>query len=167
MAAVAVLALGQAAGGTFVNEFGVPGSDSQQAVDVARAHFPDVGSTGADVVIHVDTGTLRDGATAAALTTMVDDMRAQPDVTSVGNPLLAPTAPGGGGLLTADGRTATTTVQYGKELSELTAQAVGRLHEAADQARAAGIDVEFRGPVVDLGTEPKTSAAELIGVFAA
>jgi putative drug exporter of the RND superfamily len=62
LAAVALIALGEASGGTFVNDYRIPGAPSQRAADLARDHVPGFGATSADIVLHVETGTLRDPA---------------------------------------------------------------------------------------------------------
>ncbi|HEU4422454.1 MAG TPA: MMPL family transporter [Pilimelia sp.] len=167
LAAAALLALGQLAGGTFVNDFRIPGAESQRAADVARDHFPEIGSASADVVWHAESGTLREPAVAAAIGRMLDDISRQPNVVDVANPLLDPAAPGAGGLVSADGSTATSTVRYDLELGELTPASYERLEAAAEPVRAHGVTVDFRGFVVDMAYQPETSTAELFGLGAA
>jgi RND superfamily putative drug exporter len=161
LVAVALLALGQATGGTFVNDFRIPGAESQRAADLAREHFPAYGAASADIVWHAGTGTLRDPQRAAAIAGMLAGIRTQPDVTEVGDPLAA------GGLLSPDGRTATATVRYGREFGELTPAAYERLDRAADAVRSTGVTVDFRGPAVEIASEPETGSAELFGLGAA
>ena len=84
-----------------------------------------------------------------------------------GNPLPDPAEPGTGGLISDDGRTATSTVRYDRHAGDLGPQAFERLDEAAVAARAASIDVDFRGLVVDVAFEPTTGTAELLGLAAA
>jgi len=60
LAAVALLGLGQLTGGTFVDDFRIPGVDSQRAADLGRDHFPGFGAASAEVVWHARTGTLHD-----------------------------------------------------------------------------------------------------------
>jgi putative drug exporter of the RND superfamily len=159
-AAGALLGVAQASGGSFVNEFWIPGTESQQAIDLAQRHFPQFGAASADVVWRARSGTLRDAPRAAAIMAVVAAFQHQPDVQSAADPLAQ-------GALSADGRTAVSTVQYAKDLGELTADAAKRLDQAAGQARAAGVAVEFRGSVLDIASQPETSGAELIGVIAA
>ncbi|MFI2027346.1 MMPL family transporter [Streptomyces buecherae] len=156
VAAVALLAVGQAAGGTFVNDFRVPGVESQEATDTARDHFPAFGAVDSQIVWRAPDGTLDDPERSAAVRRMLADIEKQPDVSKVDQPLPSP-----------NGKAATTTVSYDQELGDLDKSHYERLDEAAEGARAAGLDVEFRGMVIDLGTEPTTSAAELVGVGAA
>ncbi|MEU9291527.1 MMPL family transporter [Streptomyces sp. NPDC048275] len=161
LAIVALLGVGQAAGGGFVNEFRIPGSDSQRAVDLATKHFPAVGAVSADVTWRAESGTLADPDKAAAVKAVVTEFRTQADVRSADDPLAAQ------GTRSEDGRTALSAVQYGKSIGELTADAYKRLDKAAEQAREAGVAVEFRGQVPDLASTPETGSSELIGVAAA
>ena len=52
MAAVGLLAVGGASGGTFVNDYRIPGAESQRAADLARDHKSGFGATSADIVLH-------------------------------------------------------------------------------------------------------------------
>src|SRR5918992_6336569 len=98
--AVGLLGVAQASGGQFINEFRIPGAESQEAVDLAQDHFPDFGAASADVVWHTESGTLRDPAKAAAIGSVGAAFGTQEDVRSVADPLAE-----GGGMLSADGRT--------------------------------------------------------------
>ncbi|WP_326550559.1 MMPL family transporter [Micromonospora sp. NBC_01813] len=165
--AAAVIGIGQLTGGSFVNDFRVPGAESQRAADLIQRHFPAYGADSAEIVWHATDGDLRDPQRSAALTATVAAIRQQPHVVEAGNPLPDPAEPGTGGLISDDGRTATSTVRYDRHAGDLGPQAYQRLDEAAAAARAAGIDVDFRGLVVDVAFEPTTGTAELIGLAAA
>lgn len=158
LAATALLGLGQAAGGGFVNDFRIPGAESQQAADLARTAFPEYGSASAEVVWHSPDGDLRAADRRAAIAAMTAAVRRQPGVTTVEDPLA------GQGVLSPDGRTAIGTVRYGPELGDLGPEAYHRLDAAAEQARARGVEVTFRGLVVDLAFEPRTGPAEAVGL---
>jgi RND superfamily putative drug exporter len=162
LAIFALLGVGQASGGAFVNQFKIPGSESQRAIDLAQKHFPDFGAVSADLTWRATSGTLADPDKAAAIKDVVAAIRKQPDVRSADDP----TSPDAG-TRSEDGRTAISTVQYGKEIGDLTADASKRLDKAADRAREAGVDVEMRGQVVDLAAAPETGSSEIVGLGAA
>jgi putative drug exporter of the RND superfamily len=63
--------VGGASGGAFVNDYRIPGTESQRAADLARDHVPGFGATSADIVLHTDTGTLGDLRRAAAIGRML------------------------------------------------------------------------------------------------
>ncbi|MCM0675336.1 MMPL family transporter [Micromonospora phytophila] len=161
LAAVALLGAGQAVGGSFVNDFRIPGAESQQAADLARTAFPAYGSASAEVVWHSPDGDLRAPERRSAIAAMTAALREQPDVTAVEDPFA------GAGVLSPDGRTAIGTVRYGREVGELGPQAYHRLDAAAEQVRDRGVEVTFRGLAVDLAFEPETGPAEAVGLAVA
>ncbi|SCG61450.1 MMPL family transporter [Micromonospora coxensis] len=158
LAAVALIAVGPAVGGGFVNDFRIPGAESQRAADLARDAFPEYGAASAEVVWHSPDGDLRTPERQAAITAMTAAIRRQPGVTAVEDPLA------GRGVVAPDGRTAVGTVRYGEELGDLGPEAYHRLDAAAGQVRAHGVEVTFRGLVVDLAFEPETGPAEAVGL---
>ncbi|WP_406205773.1 MMPL family transporter [Kitasatospora sp. NBC_01560] len=161
LAIVALFAVAGAAGGEFVNDYNVPGTNSQKAVDRAIERFPDIGAASADVVWHTANGTLRDPDKQAVVKAVTAKFAQQPDVRSANDPLAD------GGQVSDDGRTAIGQVQYDKQLRKLTEEATTRLQDAADEARRAGLEVSFRGQVVDLSSQSETSGAEFVGLVAA
>ncbi|MFC5667971.1 MMPL family transporter [Kitasatospora misakiensis] len=161
LAIVALFAVAGAAGGEFVNDYNVPGTNSQKAVDRAIERFPDMGAASADVVWHTDSGTLRDPDKQAVVKSVTAAFAGQPDVRSAADPLAE------GGQVSDDGRTAIGQVQYDKKLRKLTEEATTRLQGAAEEARRAGLEVSFRGQVVDLSSQSETSGAEFVGLVAA
>ncbi|MDQ1294843.1 MAG: putative drug exporter of the superfamily [Actinomycetota bacterium] len=152
-AALALLLAGQSAGGTFVNDFQVPGMESQKALDTARDHFPEVGAVTAEVVWQAQEGSLDTPARQEAVRTMLADIAAQPDVAGVSRAQPSP-----------DGGAASATVDYSREVADLSTAHYQRLKDAADGARDSGVRVEMRGMVVDLATMPETGPAEMIGL---
>jgi len=156
LAAVSLLLAGQGAGGTFVDDFQVPGTESQKALDTARDHFPEVGAVTAELVWQAREGRLDTPAHQRAARTMLADIAAQPDVAGVSE------ARSG-----TNGRAASATVDYSREIADLSTAHYRRLKDAVDTARGSGLQVEMRGMVVDLGTMPETGPAEAIGLGAA
>lgn len=147
---LALMALGQAIGGSFVNDFRFPGTDAQQASDLAVEHFPEYGVSSADIVFASENGLISDQR--AALDETLAAIRLQPRVVEVSE------------LTTSsDGVVATSTIQYDGEVGDLGTEPYVRLQSAAAIARNAGLTVEFRGMVIDAATEPTTGVAELVG----
>ncbi|MFG2846345.1 MMPL family transporter [Kitasatospora sp. NPDC048296] len=161
LAIVALFAVAGAAGGEFLNDYNVPGTNSQKAVDRAIERFPEMGAASADVVWHTTDGTLRDPGKQAVIKAVTTKFAHQPDVRSAADPFAE------GGQISDDGRTAIGQVQYDKQLKKLSEEATTRLQDAAEEARKAGLEVSFRGQVVDLASQSETSGAELVGLVAA
>lgn len=164
LAAVALIVLGEASGGTFVNDYRIPGAESQRAADLARDHMPGFGATSADIVLHVDDGTLDAPARAAAIRRMLDTVRTQPDVSAVGDPFIDGEQASADATVSPDGRTATVTVRYGKDIRDLTELVYHRLDAAAEPVRAEGVAVDHRGIIIERAFEPESGTAELVGL---
>src|SRR5215210_4404018 len=73
--AVVLVAVGfasSAAGGSFVDNFKTPGTESQSAIDLLNKRFPAASGDTANVVFAVDSGTLRGPGRKAAIERTVD-----------------------------------------------------------------------------------------------
>ncbi|HET9290600.1 MAG TPA: MMPL family transporter, partial [Actinomycetes bacterium] len=86
LVAVAVFAWQGAAGGDPVNDYRVPGVESQQASDTLADQFPDFAGASGRVVFHVEQGRIDDPANRAAVDDAVARLATGPDVTLVGDP---------------------------------------------------------------------------------
>jgi len=108
--AVVLVAIGVgagAAGGSFVDDFKTPGTESQTAVDVLQKRFPAASGDTANVVFAVDSGTLRAPERKAAIERTISEIRTQPHVTSARDPFAK-----GSGQLSENARIAYVPVQY-------------------------------------------------------
>src|SRR5688500_10558849 len=108
--AVVLVALGVAAGaggGSFVDDFKTPGTESQSAIDLLDERFAAASGDTANVVFAVESGTLREPARRAAIERTVEQIAAQPHVTAAPSPFAED-----GGRLSEDARIAYVPVQY-------------------------------------------------------
>ncbi len=138
VAAGCVLALAAGIGGQLVDDYTLPGKDSQRATDLLRERFPERSGTTARVVLHAP-----DGAATAVSTAVVDDVRdrlqALPHVS-----LVEPAQ------VSSDARTAVLSVQYDVPVTDVDPPAANDgLVAAAAPARAAGLQTELGGEVPD------------------
>ena len=104
---VGIGAAAGAAGGSFVDDFRTPGTQSQTAMDVLDERFPTEAGDAANVVFAVDSGTLRSPEREAAIERTVEEIRSQPHVTSAPSPFARDR-----GQLSENGRIAYVPVQY-------------------------------------------------------
>src|SRR3954463_8182935 len=98
LAAAVLIALGVLAGtvgGDFADDFGTPGSESQQALDLLTQRFPAQSGDTATMVFAVENGTLREGPRAAAIERTARTIERQPHVTGVAPVGLSRNAPMG------------------------------------------------------------------------
>ncbi len=161
--------------------FTVPGTQSQEALDLLEASFPSAAGTSVTVVWEAQTGTLQDSATQAAINRSVDALRAMSGVSSVSSPFEpAPT-----GIDVTDGQVQLETtplninksgtvgfsvVQFDHGLTSLeqAEELFSAAQQAAEPAVDAGVVVNYGGPVVDMANAPDpgiSQYSELIGII--
>ena len=87
--AAVLVAVGLAAGvagGSFVDDFRTPGTESQSAMDVLNERFPSAAGDTANVVFAVDSGTLLEPERRAAIERTVEEIRSEPHVSGARSP---------------------------------------------------------------------------------
>jgi len=145
-------------GGTYSDDFSLPGTQSHQGLEVLSAHAPGAGGTGAQIVMYDAKGPL------TGVQTQVDQAVASlqhlPHVLSAQNPL--PPAPPG--ALSKDGRTGYITVRFDTNPTSLGHDYLAQVDTAVAPIRAAGVEVEYGGPLGELA-RPKAAdlTSEAIG----
>ncbi len=163
--AVVLVALGVAAGaggGSFVDDFRTPGTESQSAMDVLDDRFPAAAGDTANVVFAVDSGTLREPERRAAIERTVEEIRAEPHVTGAPGPF-EPRS----GQLSENGRIAYVPVQYDDTAPALGEKPGQRLEQVAEIGEQAGIEVSRNGAIVDQAEQAMAPIGELIGIAVA
>jgi RND superfamily putative drug exporter len=166
IAALVLLVLGvlvATAGGQFTDEFSVPGTESQRALDLLEHRFPAAANDGATVVFYSDEGSVRDGRRPQAIAAARRQISALPDVTSVSDPLAGRTS----GQVSDDGKVAFATVQYDRPAFEVEQADAKRLDRAAHSAEGQGLQVAMRGPVAEAAEQQLAPVGELIGIAVA
>ncbi|MET9557835.1 MMPL family transporter [Streptomyces sp. NPDC006645] len=147
--------------GSTTDDFTLPGTQSQQAIDLLEAEFPQASASGATarVVIEAPDGEkLTSAAHKAQVESLVDELRTAPQVATVADPF-------SGGLVSASGGIAYAQVTYAVPQAEITTAASDALREVARQGAEAGLAVSLGGnAVLDEGG---SNAAELIGLLVA
>jgi putative drug exporter of the RND superfamily len=163
--AVVLVAIGVAAGtagGSFVDDFTTPGTESQTAMDVLDERFASEAGDTANVVFAVDSGTLSEPERRAAIERTVEEIGAQPHVTAAPSPFER-----GSGQLSENGRIAFVPVQYDDTAPVLGEEPGQRLEEASAIGERAGLEVSRNGAIVDQAEQTTAPVGELIGVAVA
>src|ERR687895_2781680 len=83
---VLLAALWGTAAGDFVNNFRLPGTESQRAYDLLKEKFPQQSGDTASVVFAVDQGRVLDPANRPAIERVVAEIKKSPEVLAVGGP---------------------------------------------------------------------------------
>ena len=150
---VGVSAIGASLGGAAVDDFNVPGTESQAGRDLLQEALPDEGAR-AQVVFRTPEGaTIAGEEVSAELRDYLDSLSSQPRVTEVGDVTPSPTEP----------RIGFAFVTYDSDPGDLGLQPGKRLEASADELRAAGYVVEFGGEI-QIGEQVSGSTSEAIGL---
>jgi RND superfamily putative drug exporter len=163
--AVVLVAIGVgagAAGGSFVDDFKTPGTESQAATDVLQKRFPAASGDTANVVFAVDSGTLRTPERRAAIERTIREISTQPHVTSAPDPFAK-----GSSQLSENARIAYVPVQYNNTAPALGKDPGQRLEDASKLGERAGLEVSRNGAIVDQAEQATAPVGELIGVAVA
>jgi RND superfamily putative drug exporter len=159
-AVVVVVLLGAAAGagGEAADDFNIPGTESQQALDLFKKHSPAFAGADSTLVFTVKQGKISDPGPRAAITGALDKVRKLKGVQVVEDPFAA------GGTLSRDGRLASVAVRYSTEPQDLKKPDGDALVKAAESGERSGVSVAERGILIDLASEQTAPVGELIGV---
>ncbi len=147
----------QVAGGTFSDDIDLPNTQSTTGAALLTAHEPAVAGASGLVVFHAGSGSL--SASQKPLEQSVAAINGLPHVLSASDPFT--TSPP---TISADGRTAYSTVQFDSRPKTLGTDYLTRLDTAVAPARAAGVQVEYGGALDELTRPPPNDrTSELIG----
>ena len=154
---VGSLAARHVAGGVFSDNIDLPSTQASVGADLLAAHEPAAGGYSGLVVLHVETGTLADHR--AALGSSLAAMQQLSHVLAATNPLAADSP-----ALSADGRTAYSTIHVDVQPETLGTGFLTALDRATAAARADGVQVEYGGGLNQLTRPaPSDARAELVG----
>ncbi|MFI1970279.1 transporter [Streptomyces cinnamoneus] len=153
LVALGVLRLVQdVAGGTYSDDFSLPGTQSYQGQQVLKANARGASGTGGQVVLHDAHGPLTD--VRGQVDQTVSALRKLPHVVAVENPLPPPSGspakPEPTGALSADGTIGYLTVRFDTTPASLGHSYVHRVDDAVAPLRSAGVQVEYGGPLGEL-----------------
>jgi RND superfamily putative drug exporter len=155
-----LLVLASAIAGDPTDDYSIPGSESQQAVDLLQAHSPAFGGADSTLVFTVDNGKLSDPRPKAAIDGALAKVRGLEGVA------LAPSPFEPGGQVSEDGRLASVEVRYSTNPADIERDD-GEALIAAGETAEPEVQVEARGYLIDLASEQEAPVGELIGVLIA
>jgi putative drug exporter of the RND superfamily len=160
---LAVAGAGAAAfAGKTSNEFSIPGTEAQQAIDQLSERFPEAhaGGAGARVIFVAPEGkTVADPSVQSAVSTVVAALKQAPQVVSVADPYTAKT------ISPDNPRFAFAQVTYGVQGMALTESDREALLDAAQLGRDQGLTVEVGGNAMQ--ANPETGIVEVLGIVIA
>ncbi len=140
------------------NSFSIPGTESQQALDLLNEKFPGTGGAQAQVVFSVPAPrSLTDAMNRQAVEATLAELRKLPQAVGVTDPYQD-------GTVSKKGRIAYAIVAYPVPVADVTSHAQTALLDSGGPAKAAGITVNFGGQVAQANTKTDT---EVVGVLIA
>jgi putative drug exporter of the RND superfamily len=162
-ATIALVAVSHRLGENTSEDLSLPGTDSQRASDTLARSFPDQANGTSPIVLHASSGRLTDSKYAAAVNQAAADVAKAPHVAAVVNPL----TPQGASALSRDQATGYLSVTLAVSPGQLSEGEAQKIIDAADPAKAAGLQVETGGQLGQKVSKPATESSELIGIVAA
>ncbi|RSS81938.1 MMPL family transporter [Streptomyces sp. WAC06614] len=159
---VAVVGADRLWGGSYEDDFSLPGTSVQTGADLLDAHGgPAVRGVPAQIVLSAG-GPGGLGARRADVEAARAELARLPEVLSVSDPLSTP------GSVTQDGRTGYFTVRFSSTPARFDASYVDRVDAAVAPLRADGVEVEYGGPLGKLAASGGAhGVSEAIGVVTA
>ncbi len=163
VAAIALIVVSHRLGENTSENLSLPGTDSQRATDTLAKSFPDQANGTSPIVLHAPSGKLTEARYAKAVDQAAEDVAKAPHVASVVNPL----TPQGASALSKDQSTGYLSVTLAVSPGELSVSEAHQIVDAANPAKAAGLEVETGGQLGQKISKPSTEISELIGIVAA
>jgi putative drug exporter of the RND superfamily len=162
VAAIGVFAVSNAIGKKTASSFTLPGTNSQQAVDLLQSRFPAQAGDADQIVFQAKSGKLTDAADRAAIDATLARVAKLGHVTGV----VSPYAPGQHAI-SRDGTIAFATVTFDERADALSKAAVNRVVSTAESARSAQLDVQLGGQAIEQAQQASLGFATVIGILAA
>jgi RND superfamily putative drug exporter len=160
--AVGVLAISQAVGKRSANNFSLPNTDSQRAVDLLKSRFPAQAGDADQIVFRTPQGKLNDVSTRAVIAPLLVRIARLPHVTGVVSPYEA-----GTNAISKTGTIGFATVEFDQLASQLPKSAIDRVINTAESARSSTLQVELGGQAIKQAQQASIGFATGVGLLAA
>jgi RND superfamily putative drug exporter len=150
------------AAGDYVNNFRLPGTESQRAYDLLKDRFPAEAGDTASVVFAVDRGRVLDAGNRPQIERVVAEIERSPEVLGVGDPFAT------GAPVSRDGRITFAEIQFRKGAGEADpAQVKTMAEDALALDGKDGVQVALGGDIIHWSTAEQGGAGEIVGILVA
>ncbi len=153
-----LLLANQQFGGTYVNNYNVPGTQSDDGLNRLNSTFSSQGGYSGQIVFRAAKGSV--SADASAVNQATANIAKLPDVIKASSPFGSP--PGGG--VSKAGTIAYSSVSWSVNPYSLDTAYLHRLDNAVAPARKAGLQVEYGAGAGQIGQKTSDTTSELIGL---
>ncbi|HEX9065654.1 MAG TPA: MMPL family transporter [Streptosporangiaceae bacterium] len=145
-------------GGTYVNNYSVPGTNSANGLDRLNSTFPSEGGYPGQIVFHARTGQVT--ADQSAINTATANVAQLAHVTAATSPFASSKT----GAVSKDGTIAYSSVTWKVNPDSLGTDYLNKLNNAVKPARNAGLTVDYGGNAGNIGQQTSDRASEAIGL---
>jgi RND superfamily putative drug exporter len=160
--AIGVLAASQAVGKRNANNFSLPNTDSQRAIDLLQSRFPAQAGDADQIVFRTHTGKLTDASTRAVIAPALERIARLPHVAGVVSPYAA-----GAHAVSKAGTIGFATVEFDQRANELPKAAIDRVIKTAEAVRSPTLQVELGGQAIKQAQQASLGFATGVGLAAA
>jgi RND superfamily putative drug exporter len=160
--AFGLVAGSQQLGNRVANNFSLPSTDSQRAVDLLQSRFPAQAGDSDQIVFRARNGTLGDASSRAAIVPLLQRVAELPHVAAVRSPYTA-----GAHAISKDGTIGFATVEFDERANMLPKGAIDRVIAAATGARSPSLQVELGGQAITQAQQASLGFATAVGIGAA
>jgi RND superfamily putative drug exporter len=160
--AVGVLAASQAVGKRNANNFSLPNTDSQRAVNLLQSRFPAQAGDSDQIVFRTRTGQLTDASARAVITPMLVRVGRLPHVAAVVSPYDS-----GAKAISKAGTIGFATVEFDQRANQLPKAAIDRVINTAEAVRSPALQVELGGQAIKQAEQTSLGFATGVGLAAA
>ncbi|MFI6830490.1 MMPL family transporter [Kribbella sp. NPDC050241] len=158
VAVVGLFVLRAAFGGTYVNNYTVPGSESSAGLTILNKDFSTAGGYSGSIVFHAKSGTVSEQSDAVK--TSMAAVGKLPDVVSAVDPLATSST----AYISKDGSVVNAPVSFSVVPASLDSSYLDKLDAAVQPARSAGLEVEYGGGAGQIGKQADDALSEAIGL---
>ncbi len=154
----AALVLRSEFGGSFVNDYNVPGSQSAEGLSRLQSDFPSQSGYAGQIVFHTTKGTV--AAQTTAVNQSVSNVTKLTHVMSAVSPFASSTST----QVSKDGTIAYATVSFNVVPATLDTTYLDSLNSAVQPARSAGLQVDYGAGAGQIGQQTNDKTSEIIGL---
>jgi RND superfamily putative drug exporter len=157
---IILVVIARSMGGELVDSFSIPGTESQEVIDLLEERFPRQSGGSATVVVYAPDG-LETPETRQRVEALTADLRDLPEVVEVADPYDQR------GSMSDDRTIARISTQYARQSFEIDSNSLDALVDLREESDADGFQVELGGPVASAIEQEPPGTSEIIGVIAA
>src|SRR3954470_17024709 len=159
---VLLAALWATAAGEYVNNFRLPGTESQRAYDLLKERFPQQAGDTATAVFAVHRGGVLDAANRPEIERVRGEIQGSREVLSVSDPFSR------GAPVSRDGKITFATIQFRKSAGDVDPKKVKAMAERTlGLDGKGGVQVALGGDVIHWSTAQQGGAGEIFGILVA